>query len=68
MSEVKQQVQVFRVNYQCDGCHADNVYPTGFVLTSYPAQYPHVCRSCGFTITLLKRYPCTDYVEVTDEQ
>lgn len=45
----------------CPDCNA-SMEPTGEVLCSYPAQYPHICPVCGTQIQygITEKYP---YIE-----
>lgn len=45
----------------CPKCNTQ-MHPTGDMLCSYPAQYPHVCPECGYEIRygLKEKYP---YIE-----
>lgn len=49
MPETEKPVQTFQVDYLCDEC-GEPMRSDGRCLTSYPAQYPHVCRN-GHTKT-----------------
>lgn len=51
MSEIKQEVRTFVVNYKCDTCKEGYMFPTGIALMSNPAQYPHKCNFCGIEKT-----------------
>lgn len=44
---------------QCGG----EMRPTGGVLASFPAQYPHSCSTCGATENSAKMYPCIEHRE-----
>lgn len=49
----------------CDQCGTEMRY-TGFVLTSYPPQYPYECPQCGYQETKVESYPRIDYVELEE--
>ena len=50
----------------CDKCGTE-MRTQGFVLTSYPPQYPYECQQCGYHETTSDSYPRIDYVEVEEE-
>ena len=47
MAEEKYKVQTYEVDYKCDVCSKGWYRPTGVVLTTFPAQFPHECNFCG---------------------
>lgn len=51
-----------RVQYdmQCDECKQGYMRPTGMMLTSNPAQYPHRCNKCDHHKNYLVQYPHTE--------
>ena len=58
--EERVEVKTFRVRYKCPDCETGYLIPTGKVLTSYPAKYPHKCDNpdCDYTQTFRgKKYP-----------
>jgi hypothetical protein len=61
--EVSEQVQTFEIDFQCPICNKGFLRPTGTVLTTYPAQYPHKCNNllCDYMETFYKTYPFTMY-------
>lgn len=63
--EVKKLVKTYEVDMQCDKC-GDKVRPTGVVLSSYPASYPHVCRKCGEHYIFDTTYPHQEYEYVEE--
>lgn len=63
MEEVKD-VKTFQIDFKCPLCKEGYLRPTGIVLASYPAQYPHICNresGCGYTQTFNKTYPHIEY-------
>lgn len=59
--EEKIECKVFVVEYRCPECKEGTLHPTGMVLTSYPAQYPHKCSKCSYMETFLEKYPKLSY-------
>jgi len=55
MPEKLQKVKSYQVDYFCDEC-GEPMRWNEICLTSYPAQYPHVCKN-GHQKTFLKSYP-----------
>lgn len=64
MAEKLTKVETFQVHYICDTCNTGTMQPTGEVLTSYPAKYPHVCNHCKEKKNFLKTYPYITHKEV----
>ena len=64
-TERRMVVRPVRVHQLCQ-CGKGEFLPTGIVLTSYPAQYPHVCNAagCGNTITFYSTFPTIEYEAV----
>lgn len=68
MSETTTPLICVRLEYRCDECGTGKMLPTGYTLTSFPPQYPHVCDVCGASQNLRKCYPMVDFVEgILDE-
>jgi hypothetical protein len=63
MPEVRYEVKTFSVEYHCDVQGCDGVMRwNGMELTSYPAQYPHICNVCKAEKTFRgEYYPKTVY-------
>lgn len=59
MKEEVREVKTYKVIARCE-C-GGQMKPTGVVLSTYPAQYPHVCDRCGQTETYFKEYPTYVY-------
>jgi hypothetical protein len=57
--ESKKLVNTYIVDYECPECGEGVLKPTGEVLTSFPAQYPHKCTHCNHTETFRETYPKT---------
>lgn len=57
MSEIKQEVRTFVVNYKCDSCGNGYMKFTGGSLLSCPPQYPHRCTFCDAAKTFKTTYP-----------
>jgi len=66
MSETKQKVNTFLVNYSCDFCEEGLVLSRGIALMSYPARYPHKCNVCAEEYIFKCHYPKYEQ-EVVDE-
>lgn len=72
--EERQEVKTYRIRYKCPNCETGYLIPTGRVLTSYPAQYPHKCDAgCGHTQTFRVKYPHhttepNESVELTEDE
>lgn len=54
------EVKVYQDRLYCPVCENEMEF-TGVVLTSYPAQYEHVCHKCGKYLSVSKSYPCIRY-------
>ena len=65
--EIRKEVKEYEVDMTCDKCKKGVMRPTGIVLTSYPAQYEHVCTNCGEKELYEVTYPVREIVRV-DEQ
>jgi hypothetical protein len=64
----KTPVKTFRERLFCDTCGKE-MESDGFVLTSSPPQYRHVCLGCGRAETIRgKAYPRIVYEEATDAE
>ena len=64
------EVKTFVRHLLCEitGCGGE-MLPTGICLTSYPAQYPHQCDTCGYTLNVRgKTYPTQVLETVEDEE
>lgn len=62
--EEEKEVKAIKVDFKCPNCLEGYLRPTGIVLTSYPAHYPHICNresGCGYRQTFEKTYPFIDY-------
>jgi hypothetical protein len=58
-------VRVVKIVYQCPACMTGHMISTGAVLTTYPAQYPHICDYCGAPETFVgEQYPKIEYREI----
>ena len=64
MIKVKKEVKAYKICAICE-CGGEYEYQ-GMVLTTYPAQYPHICNRCGKVNTFLSAYPKMEYEEVKD--
>lgn len=53
----KKPVTPISVDYRCDSCKEGFMRPNGEILTSYPAQYPHVCNKCFVGQSFDRTYP-----------
>lgn len=63
--ETRNEVKTIQVDYKCPSCENGKLRPTGNVLATYPAKYPHLCNKCDYTETSSgKTYPYTEYVKV----
>lgn len=61
--ESRTEVKVVEIDYNCPQCTVGKMRPTGIVLTSYPAQYPHKCNECGYNENFYKTYPFVEYIK-----
>lgn len=59
---VVEPLEVVRIRAKCH-CGGE-MESTGVTLTSFPAQYPHICK-CGNRETFNKVYPSIEYVKKT---
>lgn len=59
MKEEAREVKTYKVIARCE-C-GGQMRQTGVVLTTYPAQYPHVCDRCEKAGTYFKKYPTYVY-------
>lgn len=59
--EIKKEVKVYLVEYKCPSCENGHLLPTGNVLMTYPAKYPHKCTECEYTETFFVQYPKIQY-------
>ena len=62
MCEIRQKVELYRVNLTCPICKEGYMFPTGIVLTSIPPLHQHQCNSCGYITNLEAKYPYYDAV------
>lgn len=66
--EFKEEVKTIQVDYTCDKCGVGKMRPSGNVLMTYPAQYPHFCNNpekCDGVNTFAGiTYPYTTYEKV----
>lgn len=63
--EQRREVKNIIVKQICDECGKGEMKYQGMVLTSWPAQYPHVCPKCGHTARYGCIYPKIEYGEVS---
>ena len=65
LKEKRTEVRTYQVRLMCEKCDGGEMLPTGILLTSNPAQYPHRCNKCGHEDTPRggKSYPRTEYDE-----
>jgi len=61
MSEFERESRAIQVCQSCEHCDEGQMMATGMVLTSFPAQYPHVCDDCGHKETYKNSYPFIKY-------
>lgn len=62
-NERQSEVKTIRHQLFCD-CGGE-MLPTGYCLTSFPPQYPHICSRCGKEQTIRgKEFPYITYEEV----
>ena len=61
----KKEVKTYIVRLYCNKC-GNEMESTGFVLTSYPEQYPYKCPNCGRETTATELYPKIEYQEIDD--
>ena len=61
----KKEVKTYIVRLYCNNCR-NEMESTGFVLPSYPEQYPYKCPNCGWKTTATERYPKIEYQEIDD--
>ena len=61
MAIEKTPLQAVRADRRCDQCAEGYFRPTGVVLASCPAQYPHRCSICDRAQTFTERYPHVVY-------
>jgi len=66
MAEIKTEVKVYKIDYVCDECKDGFLLPTGVMLPTCPAQYPHKCSNslCNRQITFRNQYPRIVYDDV----
>lgn len=62
MPEIRKEQIQQTVDYLCPECKTGRLRPTGMILTSNPAQYPHKCTKCEHFDTFLKVYPYIEYI------
>ena len=67
MPEINQEVRPVRTQYMCDNCRSGLMRPTGIVLMTHPAQYPHECCNCGCRQNFRSQYPRISYELVETE-
>ena len=56
MPEKSTEMEAYMVHYECEDC-GRHMHPTGVMLPTLPAQYPHKCPGCGKEETFLRQYP-----------
>ena len=61
--ETKTEVKTYKIDFKCPNCSDGYLRPTGMVLMSYPARYPHNCTHCDYKETFFKKYPTIEYGE-----
>lgn len=68
MAERQVPVKQVRLHMDCDapGCTGE-MENNGEAFLSHPPKYPHYCNVCARREIYRKRYPCLDFVEVSDE-
>lgn len=61
--EEKTQVNTYEVKYKCNKCNEGYMIPSGFVYTTNPPKFQHICDNpnCGNIVTLDKAYPYIEY-------
>lgn len=60
MAEEKYKVNTYEIDFKCDVCRTGYMRPTGEILTTFPAQFPHRCNHCGAEMTVREHtYPYT---------
>jgi hypothetical protein len=65
MTEKAIELRTFRVKMFC-GCGGE-MKPTGMMLASCPAQYPHQCVLCNKRQNYKTTYPHLEYKDVANE-
>ena len=66
MKKVKKEVKAYMICAICE-CGGEYEYP-GHMLTTWPAQYAHICNRCGKVGTFLSVYPKIEYEEVKNNE
>lgn len=69
--ETKKTVKPVQVDYKCPKCKQGYLRPTGTVLSTYPARFPHKCNNfyCDYMETFSdKQYPYLEYVDVDEQE
>lgn len=61
MSETKQKIETYVVNYTCDACGKGTMKSNGISLMCNPPLYVHVCTACKSEGTLRHLYPRNVY-------
>lgn len=64
--ETRKQLITIRVDYKCPECETGYLRPSGKVLMTSPAKYPHRCdnHKCDYIKTFSgKKYPHLEYKE-----
>lgn len=59
----KCRVVTHKVRWLCGKPCPGEMLPTGICLTSYPAQYPHKCDTCGRVENADETYPYIEHSE-----
>jgi len=57
MCEIREKVELYRVNITCPICKGGYMLPTGNVLRTYPISYQHRCNNCGYVMNYDRQYP-----------
>lgn len=64
MSEIVQEVHVYRIQYICDKCQEGYMIPTNVALLSNPPQYSYKCNMCNWKKTFNTEYPRIEYQDI----
>lgn len=60
MAEEKYAVETYEIDFRCDVCGNGYYRPTGEIITTFPAQFPHKCNFCGAVMIVREHtYPYT---------
>lgn len=63
MTERKEELKTYRIDYVCNNCGKDYMKPTGPALLTRPPKFKHVCLTCGHVEIFNEKYPKIVYEE-----